>query len=348
MLLLPEFRKFITASATGRRRMPSGKRITKGTLGQYQCVYKLLLDFESSAGQQPLRITQHKHNSIRLLKKEKNYWERFFRQFSNYLYQTRKCYDQYAATVFRIIKTFFRYLAIDKALPVGEHYKKFRIPPEKFSPVIITPSQLRRLIIDKEFEAALSPSLQRTKDIFVFGCTVALRYNDLMKLRTSHLQIGTDDTSLVLQTQKTGVKVRIPLPAYAIQIINKYRRKPGNHILPQLSVTNINIQLKELIKKAGWDQPLPRIRHRRGQPVEIKTVAGKTAKFYQHVTAHTMRRTAITTLLMLGVDEATVRRISGHAPGSRVFYRYVVVVQDYLNSQVKAAHEKLINEPLVC
>jgi integrase len=341
MLLLPEFQKFIKASSTGRRRMPSGKRITKGTIDQYQYVYNLLQNFELSTDQQPLQITLHKHNSLRQLKKEKNYWERFFRQFSNYLYQTRKCYDQYAATVFRIIKTFFRYLAIDKALPVGEHYKKFRIPPEKFSPVIITPSQLRRLIIDKEFEAALSAPLKRAKDIFVFGCTVALRYNDLMKLRTSHLQTDADGTNLVLHTQKTGAKVRIPLPAYAIEIIKKYRRKNGSLILPQLL-------LKELIKKAGWDQPLPRIRHRRGQPVEIRTDAGKTARFYQHITAHTMRRTAITTLLMLGVDEATVRRISGHAPGSREFYRYVVVVQDYLNSQVKAAHEKLMNEPLIC
>ena len=39
-----------------------------------------------------------------------------------------------------------------------------------------------------------------------------------------------------------------------------------------------------------------------------------------------MRRTAITTLLLIGVDEISVRRISGHAPGSKEFYKYVVMV----------------------
>ena len=56
-----------------------------------------------------------------------------------------------------------------------------------------------------------------------------------------------------------------------------------------------------------------------------------------------MRRTAITTLLLLGVDEISVRRISGHAAGSKEFYRYVVVVQEYMNAKVKEAHIKLLN-----
>ncbi|MBK9382677.1 MAG: site-specific integrase [Chitinophagaceae bacterium] len=98
-----------------------------------------------------------------------------------------------------------------------------------------------------------------------------------------------------------------------------------------------------MIRRAGWDHPLPRIRHRQGCPVEIKTAAGQTYRFCDHITAHTMRRTTITTLLMLGVDESVVRRISGHAAGSKEFYRYVVVVQDYLNSKVKAAQQKLVS-----
>jgi len=42
-----------------------------------------------------------------------------------------------------------------------------------------------------------------------------------------------------------------------------------------------------------------------------------------------MRRTAITTLLIMGVPEAMVRKISGHAPGSKEFYKYVGIAQDY-------------------
>ena len=55
-----------------------------------------------------------------------------------------------------------------------------------------------------------------------------------------------------------------------------------------------------------------------------------------------MRRTAITTLLIMGVPELIVRKISGHAPGSKEFYCYVSVAQDYMNQEVKIAYKKLV------
>jgi integrase len=134
------------------------------------------------------------------------------------------------------------------------------------------------------------------------------------------------------------------LPDYALDILNKYSNKAKPFLLPRLSATNLNIGIKSLIKLAGWDYSLPKMRQRQGEAIEIKNKMGKTYKFYEHITAHTMRRTAITTLLLMGVDENTVRRISGHAAGSKEFYKYVIVVQDYLNSSVRAAYLKLINE----
>jgi hypothetical protein len=56
-----------------------------------------------------------------------------------------------------------------------------------------------------------------------------------------------------------------------------------------------------------------------------------------------MRRTAITTLLLMGVEENMVRTISGHSAGSKEFYKYVAVVQNYLNQQVMNAYDKLLN-----
>ena len=60
-----------------------------------------------------------------------------------------------------------------------------------------------------------------------------------------------------------------------------------------------------------------------------------------------MRRTAITTLLIMGVPETMVRKISGHAPGSNEFYKYVGIAQDYLNREVKTAYQKLIEIPSI-
>lgn len=341
LLLLPEFEKFITASATGRRLLPSGKRVAKGTIDQYRCVYLLLEEFERQLDE-PLRIVILQRSSLRLIKKEKNYWLRFFRKFLVFLYTDKNCFDQYVGLVSKTLKTFFRYLAIEKTLPVGEFYKKFRVPAEHFTPVILSPSQLRFLITDKSFEQSLRRSLQRTKDIFVFGCTAALRFRDLMNLKKSNIIYTPEGTFVLLHTQKTGTEVKIPLPQYATDIIHKYRRKAGRYVLPRLSGTNLNKQVKTLMKKAGWNYSLPKIRHRQGLPVEIKTKKNETFRFYDHITVHTMRRTAITTLLLMGMDETSVRRISGHAPGSKEFYRYVVVVQEFLNAKLKEAHVRLL------
>jgi hypothetical protein len=56
-----------------------------------------------------------------------------------------------------------------------------------------------------------------------------------------------------------------------------------------------------------------------------------------------MRRTAITTLLILGVPELVVRKLSGHAAGSKEFYKYISIANDYTNQQLKQAHHKLFN-----
>lgn len=81
-----------------------------------------------------------------------------------------------------------------------------------------------------------------------------------------------------------------------------------------------------------------------GKGMEIKNANGTSWQFHHHITAQTMRRTAITPLLIMGVPKLIVRKISGHAPGSKEFYRYVSIAQEYLNNEVQTAYKKLVNE----
>jgi integrase len=113
----------------------------------------------------------------------------------------------------------------------------------------------------------------------------------------------------------------------------------------RLCNTNFNLHLKAIGHLAGWNNPTPKYRSIKGMLQEIKTPSGASWPFYQHLSAHTMRRTAISTLLMMGVNENVVRRISGHAPGSKEFYRYVVLAQSYMDGQVRQAFDKLVNDP---
>jgi len=327
-------------SRSGRRKTAAGKRITKGTIEQYEMSFQLLQFFEACTNK-PLRLTLLHRSSLKQIQQEKNYWEKFFLQFSDFVFTQTNCCDNYAANIFKVIKTFWNYLLVERSLPIGQFHRKFRVPQHIFNPVVLSPAQLSFLINDFDFNQSLAAKLIRTKDIFVVGCTLGLRYGDLMRLKKNNLQCTNEGNFIVLHTGKTATELRIPVPEYVTAILKKKQYKKGKFLLPQLSGTNVNLQIKELMEKAGWVYSLPRIRYRKGRPIEILKRQKQSYRFCDHITAHTMRRTAITTLLMLGVPENVVRRISGHSAGSKEFYRYVAIIQDYLNEKVNAAHEQL-------
>ena len=84
------------------------------------------------------------------------------------------------------------------------------------------------------------------------------------------------------------------------------------------------------------------IREQRGKP---KTIVKKGRKSYYRfcdkMSSHMMRRTAITTMLILGMPEHLVRNISGHSINSSSFYRYIHYAQPYIDKEIKKVHAKL-------
>jgi site-specific recombinase XerD len=58
-----------------------------------------------------------------------------------------------------------------------------------------------------------------------------------------------------------------------------------------------------------------------------------TNKLYKFVTPHVLRRSAITSMLVAGVDEETVKKMSGHARNSGSFNVYVGHVQSHFDEQ---------------
>ena len=186
ILVADHLKQFINASISGRRLSASGKRISKGTIQNYLYAQKLVLEFEAKQSA-PLRIQLLHRASMRTLQREKNYWARFYFQFSTFLYKEKGYFDNYVAGTFKIIKSFFNYLHIEKGYSIGSYHKSFRITVQRNNPIVLQPAQLQFLISDEAFIKSLDTSLKRARDIFVFGCTVALRVSDLMKLKKNNV-----------------------------------------------------------------------------------------------------------------------------------------------------------------
>ena len=296
------FQKFIRDSKTGKRLQPNGKRLSEGTIKNYIATQKLLQRF-STAKDFALRIRQERHLNARETKTENNYWKKFYRQFLDYLYNDCGFYDNYTGQNIKNLKVFFNYLNRDMALGISPFHKQFYVPKEEIAIFPLMPEELNYFIYNQEFEKSLTARMQQVKDVFVFGCTVALRVSDLLALKKTNLRVYPNAHYLSVRSIKTNTESLIKLPDYAITILAKYQ-KSKKGLLPLFNKSNLNNYIKLLLEVGGFVRELDVIREKKGKTTVLRKRAQnnrKTYRFCDVASTHTMRRTAITTMLCLGM-----------------------------------------------
>lgn len=337
--LLKLYDRFMTDSKRGRRLQPNGKRIGKGTLANYSYTRQLLERF-SIEKKFALRLRPARQLGKRELQQEKKYWTKFYKEFTDYLYRDCGHYDNYVGQTVKNIKVFFNYLNKDLAFGAGDFHRAFYVRKEEIAIHPLLPEELNYLIHDIELENTLTTRMREVKDFFVFGCTVALRVSDLLQLNRSNLRIVNDQHYLAVRSVKTSTDTLVKLPAYAVAILEKYKRR--KKLLPHFNKVNLNKYIKRLLEQADFTTPIHKTRERRGENIDQKKHhQNNTIRFCDVASTHTMRRTAITVMLSLGMPEQVVRKISGHAPGSKEFYRYVLWAQTYQDQETEKMFAKL-------
>jgi len=343
MLMIPAFEDFIHETSSGKRMKANGEKIKPQSMRNYWCVLNHLKQFEV-ATKKPLRIRPVQKSDKRIRNVEKNYWTKFYRQFADYLYK-QGCYDNYVGNQFKIIRTFFLHLNRNKLVNTGDFYKSFYVRKEEIPILILEPRQLSFLISNEEFNASMPRHLRRIKDIFVFGCTVGVRFSDLFNIAVRDIEVINQTHYLSIRTIKTGTAVKVKLPPYAVDIVQKYakRKKSSAKIFNPISLNQFNMNLKHLMELAGWTNHIGKSRNRNGKIKEVIKDNAEEYRFCDLASSHLMRRTAVTTMLILGMPESAVRKISGHAANSAAFYRYVNYVQAYLDQEIDKVHAQLIS-----
>ena len=336
--VIPLFKQFIKDTENGRRLKKNGERIKPQTIQNYYYVLQNLIAFATDSGIE-LRLCDALKLTKRELQSEKNYWKKFYQKFTAFLYK-RGCYDNYVGANIKVIRIFFNYLKNDRDFNTGDFQRLFYIRKEEIDIFVLSPSQLKFLIHDSEFEQTLIPSLKRVKDIFVFGCTTGLRFSDIFLLTNKNFELSNGEWYLKLKSQKTKTFSYIKLPGYAIDIYKKY--KPESTKTPvygKISLFNFNKSLKQIGEQAGFINPVEVSREKQGKTKKLQ--ATSQTRFCDKMSSHMMRRTAITTLLILGMPEHLVRKISGHSAASSSFNRYVHYAQSYMDKEIEKVHSKL-------
>jgi integrase len=287
------FELFIHETEHGIRVKKNGTKIRESTIKGYRTLLMHLRNF-TKLKKFPLKILTIDSSSPTRINDIKDYYKQFYHQFTDYLYNDKNNYDNGVSGKIKNLRVFFSYLKNDKNINIGDFYKSMYVPNEDVPIITLSPEQLRMLIYDPSIDEKLCPRLQRIKDIFVFGCTVALRISDLLSLTTDNLQIVDDTYYLMTRSRKTDTVTFVKLPDFAKAIIDKYFGQYPT-LLPSISDQKFNQYLKELGLILDFKNEVQKTRNKKGSAVNLHKDLDKQNNFLfaDLMTSHMMRRTAI-------------------------------------------------------
>ncbi|GHT34516.1 hypothetical protein AGMMS49574_22090 [Bacteroidia bacterium] len=105
------------------------------------------------------------------------------------------------------------------------------------------------------------PSLDFTKDMFVFACFTGISYVDLYNLKHDNIQTQEDGSRmLIFKRHKTGVNSCVPLLPILQAILEKYRDSQftgwGGKVFRLQTLTGMDKHLKQIAKAAKVDKRL--------------------------------------------------------------------------------------------
>jgi hypothetical protein len=329
--LIEKFSLFVSHSQAGKRRTKSGARFAKRTIENYVSSLKLFRDFEKARNKEIL-IPIYKGKSTKEHWQIRNYWRKLERDMRLHFASKNLCHNTCGIHI-KILKTFCNWLKNEQGYPIGDFYKGINSINEDI-PILTLDMERMKSMIKHSIEMDLPPPHQKWNDLFVFGCTVGLRYGDLKTLKMCHLQVYEGLKYLVVSSSKNGTITKVSLPSYAQLIIERWKIKGirKDNILPYPSLSNFNIHCKLLGEHLGWKEIIGKKRMVNFKYKEVKySRTNKSYRFCDLMASHMMRKTAITLMLMNGIPEHLVRRISGHAPTSPEFYKYVNYIQSFTN-----------------
>ncbi len=337
--VLPLFEEFISDTRKGKRRKANGAPLSIGTVKNYETVLRLLQAYEEAASSK-LTVRVWKGFNKRLEQTESAYWKRFFKRFSEFVYK-RGGFDNYLGMVIKTLKTFFKYLKKEKHLPIGDFISQLYVFKEDIPVIALSPERVRYLIYDTDLRAQLNAVQLKALDIFIFGCAVGLRFSDLVQVSSKDIKKMEGAWYLSSVSKKTKTASLVRLPDYAIDIVKKYQGR-SKRIVKLFKAGNLhafNTALRSIGEVAGWTEVLGKQRTRNGKTLNV--TATSQTRFCDLMSSHLMRRSAITTMLLAGMPEHLVRKISGHATNSPSFYRYVNYTQPFLDQAIEKMHDLL-------
>jgi len=270
----------------------------KGTKRGYETLFGVLQDYEKHT-KKPFHPN--------------NYDMREHTAFADYCYDERDYVDSTYDATLQKLKTFLGWAQRNGFAEKTERtdlnqFKRLRVRNE------ISPLNAEELQILENANGVFTGVLEHARNMFLFQCYTALRFNDMLSTSPAHIK----GNALHFLTNKTKAGVKIPVMHQTQRIINLYRKdKTGvTPIFRQIHNSDFTKYLRRIFKELGLNRPVEVVTMKRGQATrEIQPL-------HNVVSSHDGRRTFITLSLIAGMNAWELMSITGHE-NFETFKRYV-------------------------
>lgn len=209
-----------------------------------------------------------------------------------------------------------------------------KVPPS-FHTVLTEPEI--KILYEHDFSG--SPRLEKVRDLFVLGCHCSLRFGDITRVESGHIELSSGNISILLNKGSRVDKyktVNFPIFGYTGEILSKYNNDIKSIVI---SNQNTNEYLKELFKAIPYFNEKVITRER---PTN-EGVVFETINFADKVAFHDSRRSFCTNRYIEGWDLLEIWQYTGHTDESifKTYFKPTFEHEQIRQENIKARNEKL-------
>lgn len=194
----------------------------------------------------------------------------------------------------------------NRGFHTNEAFRKFSTAYRPADTIALTQEEM-----DALWSAPLEGRVAQARDVFMVGCLTAARFQDYSRFNDTNIVDGR----LRYVQRKTGQVVVLPLSPRLTEIFSRY----GGG-LPKITQQEVGRYIKTICRSIGGSfSDVEEVSRIHGGRKEIERIPR-----WRRVSTHTARRSAITTLHLLGVPTYQLMMLSGHTTIEN-FQRYLRV-----------------------
>lgn len=230
---------------------------------------------------------------------------------------------------------------------------KFSIPEEDSDTIVLPVEMMEILFASDEINPfELSRPHERAYNYIMFALSTTCRASDIYETTADHIRETNGELEFQKLTRKTNSKVNSYLYPVVVDLMNRNIERYGDAFYPlgrenttrQSYVSNMAGTLKSFFKQFDCMHEVYMQEVRDPNTRELNIIK---KPLYEMVATHTMRRTSITYMQIMGMSDADIKRMSGHTKNSKSYEKYKRFVPSAFRSNVQNYIDRLSQGNLV-